>query len=181
LGLAEGGGHRLVCVVDLHTIQDHAANRERLVVAFAVNRDIELWCSLRQLLRCSLPDHRTHVFKQHRNCLQLAFRQGLSNRREAERLQLVQKLGSRALLLQFEKLQRSRVVVVRCSLATVEPFDDARGDLPTGSTAQNLRIAPVGALLNLLVGSTPTAPPLALIVADGSRFGYILAVKIRHG
>jgi len=60
-------------------------------------------------------------------------------------------------------------------------LNEAINHLPTGSTLQYVRVASVDPLLNLSTAATSTAPPLAFIVADGSRFGYILAVKIRHG
>ena len=71
-----GAGHRWVCVVDLHSIQHRQSKRECSAVALVVDRDIQLWCCLCQLLRSSLTDDGAHVFEQHRHSLQLAFRQG---------------------------------------------------------------------------------------------------------
>ena len=70
-----GDGHRWVCVVDSHSISTRQPKRERSAVALVVDRNVQLWCCLSQLLGSGLANHSAHVLEQHRDSLQLAFRQ----------------------------------------------------------------------------------------------------------
>jgi len=38
-----GAGHRLVCVVNLHSISPRQSKRERSAVALVINRYVQLW------------------------------------------------------------------------------------------------------------------------------------------
>jgi hypothetical protein len=51
-----GAGHRWMCVVDLHNIQDRQPKRERSAVALVVDGYVQLWCCAGLIFCRTLPE-----------------------------------------------------------------------------------------------------------------------------
>ena len=145
------------------------------------DRDVHRWrCS--GLLVCrSFTAIGAHIFEQHRNSLQLTFGQSTFHGCQPSGLDMVQQIRSGCHLFNFQKLLSFGIVIVTCSLADVEPLNEAIDYLATGATLQNVGVTSINPLLHLSTRATAATPSFRLVVTDGSGFGCVLAVKFCHG